>query len=82
MYKTKDNMVTLLAKLLPKDLLIVHLEEALDLYKELPIDINFQKVAMCATLVAMKETADGEQVHELLEQLASDTIPFFTASAN
>ena len=75
-------MITLLARMLPKDLLVVHLEEALDLYKELPIDANFQRLAMCSTLIAMKDSADAEVVHELLEQLASDTIPFFTASPN
>jgi hypothetical protein len=67
-------MITLLAKLTAKELLVIHLEEALDLYRQLPIYANFQRLAMCATLIAMKESADSTRVHELLEHLASDTI--------
>lgn len=52
------------------------------LIREYPTDDNFQKVATCATLIAIKEEADGKEVNEVLEQLAADTIPFFTASAN
>lgn len=76
------KMITLLAKLMPKELLVSNLEEALSIYKELPIDVNFQRLAMCATLIAMKESADAEVVHELLESMASNAIPFFVASAN
>lgn len=75
-------MITLLAKLMPKELLVSNLEEALAIYKELPIDVNYQRLAMCATLIAMKESADGAVVHELLESMAARAIPFFIASAN
>lgn len=77
-----DNTIMLLAKLLQKDVLILHIEDALLAYKKIPTDDNFQKVATCATLIAIKEEADGKNVNEVLEQLAADTIPFFTASAN
>lgn len=76
------KMITLLAKLMPKELLVRNLDEALGIYKELPIDINFQRLAMCATLIAMKESSEAEVVHELLENMAANTIPFFIASAN
>ena len=77
-----DAMITLLAKMTPKDLLVNHLEEALASYKMIPTDDNFNRLALCSTLVAMKSSADGEVVHELLEEMASNTIPFFMASAN
>ena len=48
----------------------------------LPSDETLQKMAMCSTLVSMKSMADSAVVHELLESLAKNTIPFFTASAN
>lgn len=77
-----NKMTTLLAKLLAKDLLIVQIEAAILAYKQVPTDDNFQKVAMCATLIAIKEDADHTEVHALLEKMAADKIPFFTASAN
>lgn len=80
-----SKLTTLLAKLLPKDLLVVHLKEAISNFEELPIDENFIKLTMCCTLVALKADADSQDsqgVYELLEQMASDKIPFFTASAN
>ena len=75
-------MITLLAKMTPKDLLVNHLEEALALYKQAPDDANFDRLSMCSTLVAMKSSADGTVVHELLESMACNTIPLFIASAN
>lgn len=77
-----DKMITLLARMTPRDLLTIHLKEALDNYMLLPSDETFQKMAMCSTLVSMKSMADSMVVHELLESLAENTIPFFTASAN
>ena len=77
-----NDMIKMLAKLQPKDLLVVHLEEAIVKYKELPDDINYSRVAMCATLVAIKEAADNENLQTLLEEMASNTIPFINRSAN
>lgn len=58
------------------------MEKAITDFKSIPTDENFQRIAMCATLIAIKETADSLVIHELLEQMASDTIPFLSASAN
>lgn len=77
-----SNMIKLLAKLLDKELLITNLKEAIANYETLPVDENFTKVAMCSTLVAMKDEADSEQINKLLEDMVNNTIPFFTASAN
>lgn len=76
------DIVKLLSKLLSKELLIVHLEEAIAAYKEIPVDDNFTKVVMCSTLIVLKESADAEQVNGLLESMAANTIPFFYSSAN
>lgn len=81
-HRLMSPLITLLAKLMPKDLLIVHLQEAIDAFVELPIDDNFTKLSMCCTLVALKSDADSQVIHELLESMAKDRIPFFTASAN
>ena len=75
-------LVTLLTKLMPKDILVQHLQDAIDSFVELPIDDNFAKLAMCATMIAIKADADSQVVHELLETLAKEKIPLFTASAN
>ncbi|HEY8688973.1 MAG TPA: hypothetical protein VIM07_07040 [Chitinophagaceae bacterium] len=77
-----NNMIKLLAKLQPKDLLVAHLEQAIVKYKELPIDENYSRVAMCSTLVAIKEAVDNEKLQKFLEDMAANTIPFFIASAN
>ena len=77
-----NEMITLLAKMTPKDLFVNHLHEALVACKHVPGDANFERLSMCSILVAMKSSADGNIVHELLESMASNTIPFFMASAN
>lgn len=77
-----SSVVTLLAKLLSKDLLVMYLKESIRNFEELPIDDNFIRLTMYCSLIAMKADADGQTVNELLEHLAQDTIPFFTASAN
>lgn len=77
-----DAMLSLLAKLTTKDLLVNNLQDALDRFKELPIDENFQRLSMCAVLVAMKEAADNSESVTLIEEMVANTIPFFMASAN
>lgn len=79
---TMTDMIKLLAKLLDKGALIANLKEAIANYEVLPIDENYTKVAMCSTLVAMKDEADSEEINKLLEDMVNHTIPFFTASAN
>lgn len=75
-------LIMLLSRMLPKDLLVKQLQDAINSYTELPIDDNWVKVSMASTLVAIKAEADAEIVHELLESLAKADIPMFTASAN
>ena len=76
------DLVKLLAKLLSKEVLVTNLEDAIALYKQLPVDDNFAKVAMCATLIVLKDSADTEEINPLLENMAANTIPFFYSSAN
>ena len=77
-----SNFISFLAKITTKQQLVNHLEEALTTYKELPVDCNFQRLALCASLLAIKESADGDELKGLLQQMVSDTVPFLHRSAN
>lgn len=76
------SFISFLASITPRQHLVNHLQEALTLYKTMPEDSNFQRLTLCATLLAMKEVADGNEVKGLLQQMVSDTIPFLNRSAN
>ena len=49
-----NDIIKLLAKLLSKEVLISTLEDAILLYKQLPVDEKFTKVAMCSALIVLK----------------------------
>ena len=77
-----DSFISFLASISPRYLLVNHLQDALTGYKEMPDDSNFQRLALCATLLAIKSVADGVEAKGLLQQMVSDTIPFLNRSAN
>ena len=77
-----NSFISFLATLTPKDILVNHLEEALRSYKIMPVDGNFQRLAMFAALLAIIKAADGDELRGLLQQMVSDTIPYLNSSAN
>jgi len=78
----KVDMINMLAGSLSKEMLVVHLDQAIQVYRLMPIDENWARVASCAALVAMKESADMARIEHLLFKMAENTIPFWSTSAN
>jgi hypothetical protein len=77
-----SDMIKIMARSLSKETLVVHLKEAIRLYEVLPVDDNWARIASCAALLAIKESADMDRIEHLLEKMAANTVPFLSASAN
>lgn len=77
-----NETVQLLSKLLSKDILIGNLEQAIQAYKEFPVDTNYEAVMAWSILIALKEHTKLTDTCELLSKMASDKVPFLISSAN
>lgn len=62
-----NDLLLMLASVMPKDMLINHLSKEIDEYKANPTDQQFEKIATIATLVSSKLIIDKEGIEKILK---------------